>query len=128
MVDNCSRGVGRRASGVEVDGNNVGLLQLVRDDPTKVHGMAVFYKANQDQRTDMVAFTVVVPQVRFEQMRHLFELSLLSRAPMQNIIKLPFYGFREAGATTSTPSWQEFIDRSPLIFGEVSVTGRRIVD
>jgi len=76
----------------------------------------------------MVAVHVVVPWERFVQIRHLFELSLLSRLPMANIIEFPFYGFREPAATTTTPTWQEFIDGKPLMFDEMSITGRRLVD
>jgi hypothetical protein len=113
------------ASDVALDGNNYGLLTRVRDDPTMIHGIALFYKANQDQHTDSVGFTIVVPQARFEQIRHLFELSLQSRAPMQSTIDFPFYGFREAAATTSTPTLQEFIDGKALVFDKVSFSSQK---
>lgn len=116
------------ASDLSIGGTNPDLIQRVRAYPDRVHGSASFYKPSEAHNSDLIGFTIVVPLDRFEKLRHMFELALLARVSMEHIIRLPFYGFREAHGQGATPSWHEFIGGAPLSFDNVSVTGRRLID
>ena len=96
-----------------IDGNGQGLLERIQHAPLNAHGMIQFFSA-----PDLVVS--VVPERTFAEIRRLLELVLLSESLCYSIA-IDFLGFRAPHATTSAPTWEEFISGKPYFFSEISV-------
>ncbi|MBA2492654.1 MAG: hypothetical protein H0V34_13470 [Gammaproteobacteria bacterium] len=100
---------------VNIDGNDQGLIERIQQAPEKAHGMITFFSD-----PDLVGIVSVVPEPAFAHIRRLLELVLLSES-LRYSIALDFLGFRVPHATTSTPSWEEFMSGKPYFFNEMDV-------
>jgi hypothetical protein len=114
-----------------IDGNNDGLFQRVRSDPQTVHGIIQFYEANAEfNLCESVTFRMIVPSIRFAAVRRLFEMSMLSRAPVEYLLSIPFNSFRRVGVPENgVPTVSEFIQNGkPIFFREFTLTAKRVLD
>ena len=103
---------------IHVDANGQGLLERVASAPEKSHGMITFFSD-----PDLVGIVTVVPETTFVHIRRLLELVLTSES-LRYSFAFEFLGFRVPHATTSTPTWEEFIAGKPYFFHEVTVAVR----
>jgi hypothetical protein len=104
---------------LHIDASGEGLLERIQQAPEKAHGMVTYYP-----ESDLVAFVSVVSEPVFAQIRRLLELVLLSES-LHYSFTLDFLGFRVPHATTTTPTWEEFMAGKPYFFNEITVAVRR---
>jgi hypothetical protein len=103
---------------VHIDGNGQGLVERIQQAPANSHGMITFFS-----EPNLVGIVIVVPERVFAHIRRLLELVLLSES-LRYSITLDFLGFRVPNATTSTPTWEEFMSGKPYFFNEITVALR----
>lgn len=102
-------------SPAHIDGGGQGLIERIQQAPAKSHGMVTFFSD-----PDLVGIVSVVPEPAYTHIRRLLELVVLSES-LRYSITLDFLGFRVPQATTSTPTWEEFMSGKPYFFSEITV-------
>lgn len=105
------------AANIDLDPNADGLLPLVREAPDQTHISVQFF-----DNAPLIAFTIALPQTRFDQVMDLFRTVLLNDQ-LQFVITVDFSGFRAERATTLTPTAAEFLSgKACLTYNKMSLT------
>lgn len=104
------------AEEIDIDGTSLGLFQRVKQEPSKPHGMLVYFADNPH----LLGVTVALPPDTFSKVKELLEHVLLSSG-LEFRLTLSFIGIRVPESESEAPTSAEFLAGVPLFFDEVAI-------